>query len=156
MLANISAQKLDHALLEYSLENGLLYSRYADDLTFSSNTYIGAEVAEKIAEIIQASGFAENREKRRFKGPGGRKTVTGLVVNDYVQLPREWRKNFRSLVHRVITDPAKHSHLADELCGGVGVLRAVYRVETHPLIVAGYRALALPREQKSSQDWQGP
>lgn len=85
MLSNLVARRLDAALFDFAQDNGFVYTRYADDLTFSasvlpSKTSI-AKIKREVISRIRQSGFRENRDKIRIAGPGSRKLVLGLLVD---------------------------------------------------------------------------
>lgn len=85
MLSNLAAIQLDQLLHQYSVEQGFVYTRYADDLTFSSvrlpkQKSIGT-IRRNIIKIIRQSGFIENSKKIRIAGPGAKKIVLGLLVD---------------------------------------------------------------------------
>lgn len=84
-LSNIVAYPLDKDLSEYALENGFVFSRYADDITFSAMSLpqgkrIGKIISE-INHIIRRNGFLPNESKTHVAGPGSRKMVLGLLVD---------------------------------------------------------------------------
>jgi RNA-directed DNA polymerase len=86
MLSNLVARKLDEKLIEYSDSNYLVYTRYADDLVFSSSDLNFdpkniAKIQRDIAKIIKESGYRVNSSKTRVAGPGARKMVLGLLVD---------------------------------------------------------------------------
>ena len=67
------------------------YTRYADDLTFSSAAEadkIGYLLA-RVRHIAQDEGFAVNEKKTRVQRRRARQTVTGIVVNDRPGVPRD-------------------------------------------------------------------
>lgn len=85
MLSNLVSIKLDELLYDYCRKNNFIYSRYADDLTFSAsalpaNKSIG-KIQKEVIQIIRKGGFMENREKMRVAGPGSKKIVLGLLVD---------------------------------------------------------------------------
>lgn len=85
MISNLAANKLDIALAGYAKENGFIYTRYADDLAFSSsclpkNVSI-ARIKREVVSIIRKCGFIENNEKFRVAGPGSRKILLGMLVD---------------------------------------------------------------------------
>jgi len=85
MLSNIAAEKLDIQLYKFAIENGLVYTRYADDLTFSARDLskkvsIG-EIHRQIISVIRRCHFRENVKKIRIAGPGSKKIVLGLLVD---------------------------------------------------------------------------
>jgi RNA-directed DNA polymerase len=85
MLSNLAAAKMDDYLFSYAQSNGFVYTRYADDLTFSASVLpakksIG-QLMHEIISLIRKSGFKENRKKIRIAGPGSKKVVLGLLVD---------------------------------------------------------------------------
>lgn len=103
MLSNIVAYNLDCALQEYADNFGFVYTRYADDIAFSSSQLPKSksirEVQNDIIYIIRKSGFRENVNKMRVAGPGSRKVILGLLVNgDSPKLS----KNMRGRIDRYI------------------------------------------------------
>ena len=63
---------------------GMVYSRYADDLSFSSETPIPSEFRAEVSAVIQIFGFRIQPSKTRLMGPAIRREVTGLTVNEKV------------------------------------------------------------------------
>lgn len=102
-LANLVAYKLDMSLERLALKNDCTYTRYADDLAFSSvdkNFNIGSLI-EKIKARITTHGFKLNYKKTKIRRPHNRMTVTGVVINDKLTVPRwKWR-NFRAQLHNL-------------------------------------------------------
>lgn len=62
------------------------YSRYADDLTFSTNDrlFLISESLfyDELTKEIESAGFKLNEQKSRLQFKDSRQTVTGLVVNE--------------------------------------------------------------------------
>jgi len=85
MISNLAAFSLDEKLHHYALSNGFVYTRYADDLTFSANLLPKAKSVRKIQreiiDLIRKSGYVENLKKIRIAGPGSKKIVLGLLVD---------------------------------------------------------------------------
>lgn len=101
-LTNIICEKLDRQLAGLAKRFGLLYSRYADDITFSSMHYVYAEDGEFIAElnrIIADNHFVINAKKVRLQKPGMRQEVTGLVVTDKVNVVRKYVRELKTIIH---------------------------------------------------------
>ncbi len=100
-LANLVARKLDRRLGGATRKLGWTYTRYADDLTFSAPAAGSAQVAlifARVRAIVTDEGFAVNEAKGRVQR-GGRHTVTGLVVNDRLAVPREQVRRVRAILH---------------------------------------------------------
>ena len=86
VLSNLACQDLDDLLTQYAKSMNWNYTRYADDMTFSSDGLITVDMIERVKTIIHNQGFATNPKKIRLYGPEEQKVVTGLVVTDQVTL----------------------------------------------------------------------
>lgn len=95
-LANAAATRLDQLLQKFSLERSLSYTRYSDDLTFSSLKAFDRPTAEAVVRevtgLVRKAGFVTHRAKTRIVPPGSRKVVLGLLVDDSVRLMPEHRR----------------------------------------------------------------
>lgn len=99
-LANLVARELDENLEQLARSNGFVYTRYADDLTFSTpgassrcavRSFIG-----DVSEAIAQAGFTPNQAKTQVSPPGSRKVVLGLLVDrDEPRLSREFKSQLR-------------------------------------------------------------
>lgn len=99
VISNFICLKLDTQLIAFCKENQLNFSRYADDLTFSSNNEISKETISCIFEIIKKNNFEVNHKKTRLKSNHRKQTVTGLVVNDKVNVNRKTLKMVRAMLY---------------------------------------------------------
>lgn len=105
MLSNLVAYKLDELLTKLSEEYGLVYTRYADDITFSSIDDYSVQhsrfrLHREIVKIIRQNGFCENTKKTRISGPGARKLVLGLLVDGCEpRLSKEMYKRIERLLY---------------------------------------------------------
>lgn len=72
---------LDKEISLFTQEKKLSYSRYADDLIFSSNNPNIKNEIENIIKIINKNGFEENRRKRKVYSKWKRQLVTWICVN---------------------------------------------------------------------------
>jgi RNA-directed DNA polymerase len=122
VLSNLVAQILDFRLIKIAKASGCTYSRYADDLTFSTNkrdfpaeiAFPGEAVGEthiwrpgtKLREAIEGSGFTINDAKTHMMYRNSRQAVTGLVVNRKISVRKEYRHNVRAMVNRLVTTGA--------------------------------------------------
>lgn len=98
-LANLVLRNLDKELSGIALQAGHKYSRYADDLTFSSSDRIEAAFLGSVQAAVEREGFNLKPEKTRFSGMEGRMEVTGVVINEKMQPSRVWRKRTRATLH---------------------------------------------------------
>ena len=106
-LANLIASRLDSRLAGYAktLAGDWSYTRYADDLTFSTNnedSHIGHLIAA-VGHIAKDEKFEIKGEKTRIMRSPRRQTVTGLVVGDEVRIPKATIKKMRALFHNIET-----------------------------------------------------
>jgi len=102
ILSNMVTERLDRRLLGLCKKWNVQYSRYADDLTFSADRPLfkaEGTFRQKVWTIINDEGFLIHPEKTHTQSHGARKTVTGLVVNEKVNLPRHHTKRLRLLLH---------------------------------------------------------
>lgn len=98
LLSNVICRRLDHLLSGVSRRFGLKYSRYADDITFSSLHNVFQSHNPFITEmrrVISEQGFIINEEKVRLQKSGYRQVVTGLTVNEKVNVSRAFEKDLR-------------------------------------------------------------
>ena len=102
LITNAICDKLDRRLSGLARRFGLHYSRYADDITFSSmhNVYQeGGEFLTELKRIIESQGFRMNKRKTRLQKRGERQEVTGLIVSNHVNISREYVAEIRNLLH---------------------------------------------------------
>jgi len=102
LLTNAICDKLDRRMLGVARKFGLHYSRYADDMTFSSmhNVYQeDSEFRNEIKRIIEEQGFKMNDKKTRLLRDGQRQEVTGLTVNENVNLTKKYVRDLRCILH---------------------------------------------------------
>jgi hypothetical protein len=110
IVSNLLAHSLDIQLARLAAKNGLSYTRYADDLTFSTNKPSFPEMVASPQEnhdwkpsadlerIVSNSGFRFNPSKTRLQYRDSRQEVTGLTVNRKVNVPATYRYTVRAMV----------------------------------------------------------
>lgn len=117
VLSNLIGHILDIHLASLAARTGCTYTRYADDLTFSTNKPAFPEIVAKravgmvhswlpgkeLSRLVTKSGFAINAKKTRMQYRDSRQEVTGLVVNSKVNVRHEYRHTVRAMVHRLFT-----------------------------------------------------
>ena len=75
------------------------YTRYADDLTFSSRNFITDKIKDAIIDIIKEAGFQINPKKIRFQSNNMCQYVTGIKVNEKLNIDRRYIRNVRAILH---------------------------------------------------------
>jgi RNA-directed DNA polymerase len=99
-LSNQVARRLDKRLAGMAAKHGWTYTRYADDLTFSADDRSAVPMLmARVRHIVGEERFAVNPRKGRVQRDGGRQTVTGVVVNQKLALPREEVRQLRAILH---------------------------------------------------------
>jgi hypothetical protein len=127
-LANLSAFSLDIRLSGLARSFHAQYSRYADDLTFSgSNRFAGSlrDFIPLVERIIRQERFKTNKGKRRVVRQSDRQIVTGVVVNQRMNIARDEYDRLKAILHNCLkTGPAaqnreNHPQFAAHLLGRI-------------------------------------
>jgi hypothetical protein len=120
IISNLVFHFLDMRLVKLAKSVGCTYSRYADDLTFSTNKkHFPSEIARSVGdqgpeshlwqlgdalrETIELAGFKINKNKNHVMYCTSRQIVTGLVVNQKINVRWEYRHNARAMVNKLVT-----------------------------------------------------
>jgi retron-type reverse transcriptase len=110
-LCNALLRRLDNRLAGLARKRGLVYTRYADDLSFSGEMARSAahKLRSLVARIVVEEGFKINAEKTRLMGQGSRQSVTGVIVNKTLGLSRQERRRLRAMAHQL-----SHQKIAED------------------------------------------
>ena len=116
IITNLITRILDYRIVKIAKKYRFTYSRYADDMTFSTNRELnsnklraGKELDNfltELEELIISSGFEINPKKTRLSNNMQRQEVTGLVVNKKINVKREYVKNTRAMAFQLYKDGA--------------------------------------------------
>lgn len=98
-LANIICYRMDRRMMGLANNNGINYSRYADDMTFSANDMANLPKVGMIKRIVESEGFCLKDDKTEFLHEGNRQIVTGLLVDGRVRVPRSYIKDIKRNIH---------------------------------------------------------
>jgi RNA-directed DNA polymerase len=107
VLSNFIFLPIDLKLASYCQEKEITFSRYADDLTFSSNNEIPESLLTEVQEFL--GDFLINPKKTRLKKGSKKQLVTGLVVNVKVNIDRKTLKKVRAMLHSAMNNNVKHA-----------------------------------------------
>lgn len=100
IISNMVCKVLDAKLIELSKKYHLVYTRYADDLTFSSSKqYLPEGILNEISNIVEGTGFSIKKQKTRVLTKSVRQEVTGLIINEKVNVSRKYIRNVRAMLH---------------------------------------------------------
>jgi len=101
-LSNLACWRLDQRLLGLTSKNGIIYTRYADDLTFSAHSYLLLKILPLSKHIIRSEGFKLNDSKTRIMGPSRQQKITGLILNQNgFGIGRRKYRELRASIHKI-------------------------------------------------------
>ncbi len=99
VISNLICRNLDFKLFKFAHSQRAMYTRFADDISFSSQKDIFDDLFEQnLSNIIVGEGFQINEDKVWKRDQNNRQTVTGLVVNKKVNVTRQFKKDLRYLI----------------------------------------------------------
>ena len=101
-LSNFICLEMDKDIAGVAAAQGITFTRYADDLTFSSDADIlrpQGELVQQVKTIVERYGFRLNEEKTHLQRRGRRQEVTGLMVTEKVNVSRRYVREIRSLLY---------------------------------------------------------
>jgi RNA-directed DNA polymerase len=109
MLANLVVRPLDERLDALARARGWVYTRYADDLAFSTQGSSTRGRVMALASLVKrellAFGFIANRQKTTIVPPGARKILLGVLVDrGSPHLTRAFRNNLETHLY-ALTHP---------------------------------------------------
>jgi RNA-directed DNA polymerase len=116
VISNMICGQLDDQLFSLAKREKCLYTRYADDITFSTSRVIFPQkiawskynsLTEKttwrpgseVRRIIKSNGFSINPEKSRMQIINQHQEVTGLTVNEFPNVKRRYVRQIRAMLH---------------------------------------------------------
>ena len=169
VLSNLACRRLDEQLTEYCDNMLWVYTRYADDMSFSSNLPFTKEKTRMLRTIIEAEGFVINENKVRFFDKGEPKIVTGLSVSNKVTLPSGYLPELKNEIRRlsdVMRAQNEQGHLqtrwVEQLKQQVrgrlqfaGFILKPYHPEYQSVKDSFYVAIHPPEEEFGAVNWRG-
>lgn len=121
-LANQLSFALDRRLAGLAARLNANFTRYADDLSFSGERHIVSPLVKAVPQIIRDEGFGVNAHKSRILPSTKRQMITGVVVNDHVNVPRHTFDRLKAMIHTCrlpsdgrLADPAFRASLLGKI-----------------------------------------
>ena len=99
-IANLVCHRLDRRLTGLAANKNLKYTRYCDDISVSSSEHMTPGLVALIKTIVAEEGFQINKDKTRILSRRSCQIVTGLTVNEKVNVPRRKRRELRAAFHQ--------------------------------------------------------
>jgi len=132
VISNIIGNLLDIRLVRFARAHKCTYSRYADDITFSTNAkHFPPEVAEPLSFLgdewvvganleaeVSKAGFQINPGKTRMQLRGSRQQTTGLVVNEKPNICSEYYRSVRAMCSSLFNTGSYYRMVPAALSGG--------------------------------------
>ena len=113
VLSNLCSRYLDKDLQYFAKSKGWTYTRYADDMSFSSASKLEKQDQKELFHLIENHGFIINHEKIKLSGPLDAKEVTGLIIEGHsIKLPLRFKNDLEQAINRL-----KHTIEAQSLVG---------------------------------------
>ncbi len=116
VISNLVCLSMDDELNKFAIKNDYGYTRFADDLTFSGDLNPDENFKDELTSILEKYGFKLNFKKYRVLSKHIRQTVTGIVVNEKLNVNRDYKRKLRAARHNLKVNGieavvAENSHL---------------------------------------------
>lgn len=126
-LANLVCRGMDEKIQSITKNLGIIYTRYADDISLSSPfDHKITHIIKTVEKIINDEGFRINRKKLRVKGPSKKKMVTGLVIDGHkVGIGREKYRLIRAKINHLCKDNQRDHREINHVQGWLSFIYSV-------------------------------
>jgi retron-type reverse transcriptase len=111
-ISNIISRRLDKGLTTLAGKYGFRYTRYADDLSFSTKEKDSEinKLMPQVRYVCKKQGFTVNEKKTRILRSGSQQEVTGIVVNEKISIDRKTLRKFRAVLHQAENNGLENLH----------------------------------------------
>lgn len=140
-LSNIIMKEFDNEISKFCSSNNIKFTRYADDMAFSSNEIDISKLTAKVEAELKKIGLKLNREKTLEMPYDKRQLVSGIVVNEKIQVPRIIRDELRQAMY-YIEQYGLENHLEKIKCKKSNYLK-------HLMGTANYILFINPKDQRT-------
>lgn len=130
VISNLIGHLLDARLSRFAKIHKCTYSRYADDITFSTSRKdfppslaipvpgsVDWKLGEDLRKKIEHSGFNINNKKTRMQFRDSRQVTTGLMVNEKVNIRQEYWRTARQMSQSLFTNGSYYKKVPPGLLG---------------------------------------
>lgn len=94
VISNLILRDFDDTVGSWCKKKGIRYTRYCDDMTFSGD-FVAPPVIKYVSSELRKMGFFLNHSKTVTAKYGQRQTVTGLVVNEKLSVPKAYKRKLK-------------------------------------------------------------
>lgn len=123
-ISNIIMSSFDSVLFNYCKAKNYIYSRYADDIYISSNTYIDKSIVDFLRLELEQKGFKINYNKTKFYSPKYRRKITGVFLTEKFQISigTERRTKIKKMIYEKLIHNKGNS---DKILGYLSFLKDI-------------------------------
>ena len=142
VLSNMICYRLDTDLLLIAKKSRAIYTRYADDMTFSGyqppaplfesavpavGRFSADLLAPDLRAAIASNGFVVHPDKAHYADANSRRIVTGIKINAGLNLDRRYVRRVRAMLHSIEKLGLADAQARYSTGGGKGSLAAHLR-----------------------------
>lgn len=142
VLSNMICYRLDTELLRVARAARAIYTRYADDITFSGHQppsplfeisipavgkFSPELLSPDLRNVIEGNGFVINTQKAHYADRNSRRIVTGVKINDGLNVDRRYIRNIRAMIHSIEKSGVIGAEARYSASGGKGSIEAHLR-----------------------------
>ncbi len=157
VITNMICVPLDNALMRLAKSTKCVYTRYADDITFSTHkssfdksiVYIEDSeviIGEKLASTLKKHSFEVNAKKIALRSYTCRQEVTGLTVNEFPNLRRSYVKQLRAIIHsceKFGISAAAKTYVKKGLCKNHEICNVVDASDSEDVVVNWFKRVLI-------------
>lgn len=99
-ISNLVMKEFDEEIGSWCTQNNISYTRYSDDMTFSGD-FNPSEIIKKVRKMLYRLNLKINNKKINVINNSHQQKVTGLVVNQKVNVPRKYRDKIRQEIYYI-------------------------------------------------------
>lgn len=99
-ISNLVLKDFDEQIGLICEDKNIAYTRYSDDMTFSGNFNPG-EIIKIVKKELSKLGLQLNNDKIHVISASARQSITGIVVNEKMQVSHEYRKSIRQEIYYI-------------------------------------------------------
>ena len=149
VLSELLTHFLDMRLVRLAAKNKCSYTRYADDITFSTSqkafpSALAVEsggswtLGRELRSRVEDAGFKINDSKTRMQVRGSRQSVTGLIVNEKVNVPQGYYKLARAMTYSFLsTGSYEHDGVTETSIQRLeGIINHIYHIRERQIDIA--------------------
>lgn len=142
VLSNMICFRLDAALLQIAKQSRAIYTRYADDITFSSyqpptplfdgvvpavGRFSPDLLSSALRTLVVGNGFEIHSDKAHYADRNSRRIVTGVKINAGLNVDRRYVRRIRAVLHSIERLGLPNAQAKYATAGGKGDLAAHLR-----------------------------